>query len=127
MLPWNWAAQRLANAHNYWVATSGPHSSPVWALWRDGAIVFSCGAKSRKARELARNPRVVVHLESGEEVVIVEGKAEPISVDSAVIDEYERKYTFRAEPGEGWYRVAPKRVLAWTEKGFPKSATRFDF
>ena len=39
--------------------------------------------------------------------------------DTAIIDEYERKYTFRAEPGEGWYRVSPKRVLAWTEKGFP--------
>ena len=127
MLPWSWAAQRLANAHNYWIATSGPHASPVWALWREGALVFSCGPRSRKARELARDPRVVVHLESGEEVVIVEGVAEPTSADDGVIEEYERKYAFRAEAGEGWYRVVPKRVLAWTETGYPKSATRFDF
>ncbi|HEY2073813.1 MAG TPA: pyridoxamine 5'-phosphate oxidase family protein [Gaiellaceae bacterium] len=127
MLPWSWAAKRLADAHNYWVATNGPHSSPVWAIWRDEALVFSCGARSRKARALALDPRIVVHLESGDEVVIVEGVAEPTTADDSMIDEYERKYAFRADKGEGWYRVAPKRVLAWTEAGFPGSATRFDF
>jgi len=127
MLPWSWAAERLAAAHNYWIATVGPHASPVWALWRDGAIVFSCGPRSRKARDLARDPRLVVHLESGDEVVIVEGEAEPVTATAEVIDEYERKYAFRADPGEGWYRVVPKRVLAWTERDYPKSATRFDF
>ena len=127
MLPWAWAAERLAKAHNYWVVTSGPHASPVWALWRDGALVFSCGPGSRKARELARDPKIVIHLESGDEVVIVEGEAEATAADAALIDEYERKYNFRAEAGEGWYRVEPMRVLAWTEAGFPKSATRFDF
>ena len=127
MLPWSWAAERLAQAHNYWVAVSGPHASPVWALWRDGGIVFSCGPRSRKARAIARDPNVVVHLESGDEVVIVEGRAEKTEVDDSVIDEYERKYAFRADKGEGWYRVEPKRVLAWTERDFPRNATRFDF
>jgi nitroimidazol reductase NimA-like FMN-containing flavoprotein (pyridoxamine 5'-phosphate oxidase superfamily) len=127
MLPWSWAAERLAQAHNYWVATSGPHASPVWALWRDESIVFSCGPRSRKARAIARNPSVVVHLESGDEVVIVEGRAEKIEVDDSVIDEYERKYAFRADKGEGWYRVVLRRVLAWTEANYPRDATRFDF
>ncbi|MBV8064088.1 MAG: pyridoxamine 5'-phosphate oxidase family protein [Actinobacteria bacterium] len=127
MLPWSWAAERLAQAHNYWIAVNGPHASPVWALWRDGAIVFSCGPRSRKARAIARDPNVVVHLESGDEVVIVEGRAEKTEVDDSVIDEYERKYAFRADKGEGWYRVEPQRVLAWTERDFPRNATRFDF
>jgi hypothetical protein len=127
MLPWSWAAERLAQAHNYWVATVGPHASPVWALWRDGAIVFSVGSRSRKARAIARDPSIVVHLESGDEVVIVEGRAEKVEVDDSVIDEYERKYAFRADKGEGWYRVVPKRVLAWTEAHYPRDATRFDF
>ena len=127
MLPWSWAAERLAKAHNYWVVTDGPHASPVWALWRNGALVFSCSPKSRKGRAIARNPQVVVHLESGAEVVIVEGKVEPAKADASLLDEYERKYNFRADPAEGWYRVEPQRVLAWTEEGYPKSATRFDF
>jgi hypothetical protein len=127
LLPWSWAEERLAGAHNYWVSTAGPHASPVWALWLDDALVFSCGPRSRKARELGRDPRIVVHLESGAEVVIVEGEAEAISADDAVIDAYERKYGFRADPAEGWYRVRPRRVLAWTEADFPRSTTRFDF
>ena len=126
LLPWSWAAERLARAHNYWVATEGPHASPVWALWRDGAILFSCSPSSRKARTIARDPHVVVHLESGAEVVIVEGRAERMKADTSVLDEYERKYSFRAE-AENWFRVEPKRVLAWTEESYPKNATRFDF
>src|SRR5205814_2209208 len=70
MLPWSWAEGRLASAHNYWVATAGPgpHASPVWGLWQGGGFLFSCGQRSRKARDLAQDPRVVVHLESGDEV-----------------------------------------------------------
>jgi len=127
LLPWSWAEERLVSAHNYWIATSGPHASPVWALWRDGAVVFSCSPRSRKARELARDPRVVVHLESGDEVVIVEGEVQRVVADAVLVDEYERKYAHRADPGEGWYRVVPRRVLAWTEPGYPRDATRFDF
>jgi hypothetical protein len=127
MLPWSWAEERLAASRNYWISTVGPHASPVWALWRDGGLVFSCGARSRKARDLARDPRLVVHLESGDDVVIVEGTVERVSATGDVIDEYERKYDFRADPGEGWYRVAPHRAFAWREQDYPRSATRFDF
>lgn len=127
LLAWSWADERLRAAHNYWVATAGPHASPIWGLWRDSALLFSCGRESRKARALARDPRIVVHLESGDEVVIVEGVAEPVSATDADIDAYAEKYDFRADPGEGWYRVVPRRAFAWQEATYPNSATRFDF
>jgi Pyridoxamine 5'-phosphate oxidase len=127
MLPWAWADERLAASRNYWVATVGPHASPVWGLWRGGELLFSCGARSRKARDLARDPRLVVHLESGDEVVIVEGVAEPTAATEGDVEEYERKYDFRPEPGEGWYVVRPGRVLAWREADYQRSVTRFDF
>ena len=129
MLPWAWADERLARSHNYWVATAGPgpHASPVWGLWQSGGFLFSCGARSRKARDLAHDPRLVVHLESGDEVVILEGVAEPVAATEDDVEEYHRKYDYRPEPGEGWYRVAPERVLAWREQDYPRSATRFDF
>jgi hypothetical protein len=69
---------------------------------------------------------VVVHLESGDEVVIVEGEAEGVAAVDALVDEYERKYDFRPDSAERWYRVRPRRVLAWTEAGYPRDATRFD-
>lgn len=127
MLPWTWAEERLAGSRNYWVATVGPHASPVWGLWQDGGLLFSCGRQSRKARALAEDPRIVVHLESGDDVVIVEGAVEPAVATDADVEAYECKYDYRPDPGEGWYRVVPKRALAWREVEYPRSATRYDF
>jgi hypothetical protein len=127
MLPWSWAEERLAAGHNYWVATSGPHASPVWAIWSEGAIVFACGEPSRKARELAKDPRIVVHLESGMEVVIVEGQAERIDVTPELLEAYSAKYGHTEASAGIWFLVPPRRVLAWREDDYPRSATRFDF
>src|SRR4051812_5465671 len=67
-LPWNFAEQRLRRAHNYWVCSTRPdrrpHAAPVWGLWRNGAFYFSTDPASRKARNLAANAAVLVHLES---------------------------------------------------------------
>jgi Pyridoxamine 5'-phosphate oxidase len=127
MLEWAWAEERLVAAHNYWVATAGPHASPVWGLWQDGGFLFSCGSRSRKARALVVDPHIVVHLESGAEVVIVEGVAGSASATERDVEAYEAKYDYRPSAGEGWYRVAPKRAFAWREADYPRSATRFDF
>ena len=99
MLPWRWATERLAAARNYWVATTrpdgSPHSMPVWGVWLDDAFCFGSGSSSAKSRNLAINPKIVVHLESGDETVILEGRAEPV-LDSELerrIDEaYAPKY-----------------------------------
>ena len=72
MLPWSWAEERLVPAHNFWVVTAGPHATPVWGVWRNHTFVFSCSPTSRKARSMAHDPHVVVHLERGDEVVIGE-------------------------------------------------------
>jgi len=128
MVDWNWARERLVAAHNYWASTVSPHASPIWAVWEDDdSLVFSCGSRSRKARDLAEDPRLVVHLESGAEVVIVEGTAERIDPHDELMDTYSRKYG-PTDPGSGlWYRVRPERVFAWREADYPASATRFDF
>ena len=80
LLPWKWAEQRLRKSHNYWITTVKPDGSPhtmvVWGLWMDGAFLFSTGRQSRKARNLAKNPRCVVCTEQAEEAVVVEGVAE---------------------------------------------------
>jgi PPOX class probable F420-dependent enzyme len=134
LLDWTWAAERLASARNYWVVTAAPdgrpHAAPVWALWLDDAVVFSTHPRSRKGRNLGNDPRVVIHLESGDEVVILEGRAEGATPDDRLADEYEAKYGFRPDLGkrrEGWYRVSPAVVYAWLERDYPKTATRFTF
>ncbi len=127
MLPWAWAEERLVPAHNYWVVTAGPHTTPVWGLWRDGSFVFSCSPTSRKARRLAEDPRIVVHLESGEEVVIVEGVADQVEPAPDLLADYAAKYAPVEAIVGNWYVVRPRRAFAWQESTFPKSPTRFEF
>lgn len=134
VLAWSWAEERLEAARNYWIVTAcpdgRPHAMPVWGLWIEGAVVFSTSPESRKGRNLARDPRVVVHLESGDKVVVLEGEVERTSLDDALADAYEAKYAYRPEPGrpEGlWYRLRPRVAYAWLEQDYPRTATRFEF
>jgi len=134
MLTWGWVDERMSASHNYWVATTRPdgrpHVMPVWGVWLNGAFYFGTDRASRKGRNLAANPAVVVHVESGDEAVIVEGTAREISrAELAVVDDsYRRKYGMKLSdaPGDSIYlAVQPKVVFAWREKDFPQSATRW--
>ena len=137
MLAWSWATERLESARNYWVATTRPdgrpHSMPVWGIWLDGAFFFGSGRNSAKSRNLAANPAIVVHLESGDETVILEGLAEPVpdeALEQRVDEVYGAKYDFTPDSSgetDPWFVVRPKRAYAWTESGYPGSATQFDF
>ena len=131
MLPWSWAVERLEAAHNYWIASAsvgrGPAAKPVWGLWREGIFFFNTGERSRTARDLVDDPRVVVHLESGDEVVMLEGSVEVVEGNVEISDAYDAKYSVRIPDGSSWYGVRPRRAFAWREKDYPKSATRFDF
>jgi PPOX class probable F420-dependent enzyme len=131
MLDWSWAEERLTSSRNYWIGTvrpdGSPHAAPVWGLWIDGAVVFSTSPESRKGRNLARDPRVVVHLESGDDVVILEGEIEVIRLEERMADAYEAKYAYRPG-GEGdWFSLRPRVAHAWREVDFPSTATRFSF
>jgi pyridoxine/pyridoxamine 5'-phosphate oxidase len=137
LLPWSFVTERMAAAHNYWVVTSSPngrpHAAPVWGLWLDGRFYFSTDSSSRKGRNLAANPALIVHLESGDEAVILEGVAEPLA-DPALrlrfANDYDTKYAVRPDPAEEStliYGLRPTSVLAWQEKTFPNSATRWHF
>lgn len=130
MLDWSWAEARLAAGRNYWIGTSSengaPAAAPVWGVWHDGAVWFGTSPASRKGRNLAHDPRVVIHLESGDEVVILHGEVERVPLEDAVADAYEAKYDHRLEVPE-FLRLRPRRALAWTEADFPRTATRFDF
>jgi hypothetical protein len=130
MLGWSWAEERLVASRNYWIVTAGddgaPSAAPVWGVWAEGAVYFGTNPRSRKGQNLARDPRVVVHLESGDEVVILQGKVEIHEVDDSVLDGYEAKYGYRP-PSRRLFGLRPRRALAWLEADYPKTATRFDF
>src|SRR6476661_1027729 len=118
MLPWNWATERLETARNYWISTTRPdgrpHSMPVWGIWLDGTFFFGSGRNSAKSRNLAANPAIVVHLESGDEL------------ERRIDEVYGTKYDFTPDSSsesDPWFVVRPKRAYAWTERSYPSSAT----
>lgn len=137
-LPFSHAEQRLTKSKNYWICTSRPdgrpHSIPVWGFWIDGAVCFGTATSSRKARNLSHNPAVSIHLDSGDDVVILEGTAVEVDLtdratlkklDAASRAKYKMPMTIL--PGSVVYSVRPRVVLAWTEKDFPHNATRWEF
>ncbi len=98
-LDWVWADVRLERCRNYWVATvderNRPHATPVWGLWDSRAqrFWFSCSPQSLKARNLARNPHVVVAADDSVEVVSLEGRARAVpGGDRRVAERYAAKY-----------------------------------
>jgi hypothetical protein len=131
-IAWEEISDQLRRARNYWLCTASPrgrpHAAPVWGLWEDDRFIFSTDARSRKAADLKNNPHVVVHLESGDEVVMVEGRARPL-VDRKQLSSlgrmYRKKYGFPLDSGQT-VQVVPTRILAWSEADFPSSATRWE-
>lgn len=137
-LPFRHAETRLAQSKNYWICTSRPdgrpHSIPVWGFFIDGAFYFGTARSSRKARNLAANAALSVHLDSGDDVVILEGVAVEVDlsdkstfkkVDAASRIKY--KMPLMVVPESVLYCVRPRVVLAWTENDFPNNATRWQF
>jgi len=139
------------NRHTCWLATINPDGSPhvtgVGALWVDGSFWFETGERSRKGRNLARDPRCTLSVATDEFDLVVEGEAhrvtDPATVEAmanrwsaegwpARVDETGTALTAEySAPSAGpppWvvYRLTPRRgtALATVEPG---GATRWSF
>lgn len=136
-LPWSRAVERLIASRNYWVCTTRadgrPHAAPVWGLWLEDAVWFSTSRASQKARNLARQPTAVIHLESGDEAVILEGEAIEVRDRDALerfADAYETKYAHRpdsADESAPVFTLRPRVAQTWEERDFLGTATRWVF
>jgi PPOX class probable F420-dependent enzyme len=140
-IPTAWAEVRLRleQARNYWIVThrpdGRPHAAPVWGVWMDGRVCFSTSPDAVKARNLVADPRVVVHLDSADNVVILEGTAAPLDgADLGRADElYTAKYVVPRTgerigigTGPAW-AVTPALGHTWSEVVFPETMTRWRF
>jgi hypothetical protein len=140
LLPWSWAEQRLLGSRNYWVASrwpdGRPHAMPVWGVWDDGSFWFSSSRRSRKARNLAADPRCVVTTENAVEPVVVEGTAEVITDTQALTRmlalenaKYSTDYSIELlDPAvNATIRVRPRWAFGLAEGDFTGSPTRWVF
>jgi hypothetical protein len=140
-VPWSHVQQRMTTAHNYWICTTRPdgrpHATPVWGLWLDDTFFFDGSPETTRCRNIAANPAISVHLESADDVVIIEGEAQQLtapdlSLRERLAVEYGKKYAAHGyEPGpETWehgglYVLTARKALAWTS--FAKDPTRWTF
>jgi hypothetical protein len=136
LLPWARVVEWLEAARNYWVCTTRPdgrpHAKPVWGLWMDGALLFSTDPASATGRNLAAGSALIAHLESGDDVAILEGDVEyPTEQDllTRFADAYEAKYGIRVDVSSSATPIIglrPTKVLSWEESDYPETATRWD-
>jgi len=134
ILPWKWAQDRLSKSRQYWIATTRPDGSPhvmvIWGLLLKDGFYFSTGRNSRKARNLARNPRCVICSDNAAEAVIVEGVVELLNPEELkpIFADYKKKYNYDVGGmGEPFYRVQPRVAFGLLEKKFTGTATRWMF
>jgi hypothetical protein len=140
LLPWPEVERRLTVSHDYWCATvcpdGRPHVMPVWGVWLDGRLWFSSGLRSRKARNLAADPRCTLTTDDARDPAVLEGIAERVTRPdgiAAFADAVNAKYgggvtvEFLDPAVNGSYAVRPVRVFALSEADFAGSPTRWTF
>jgi PPOX class probable F420-dependent enzyme len=127
-IPWGKIDKNLMSFRSIWISTTRPdgrpHAAPLWYWWDGASIYFITGRSTQKARNLARQPWTIVHAGDGDDVIILEGKAEIVAdreeqerVNAAYMEKY-------VDPGSGaratifnegddLYRVKVRHVMAW--------------
>jgi PPOX class probable F420-dependent enzyme len=140
LIPWAEAERRLSVSHDYLVATvrpdGRPHVMPVWGVWLDGRVWFSSGLRSRKARDLAADPRCTLTTDDAQDPVVVEGSAvqvtDPAGI-AAFLEAMNAKYDagmtvdFLDPAVNGSFAVRPERAFALSHDDFVGSPTRWRF
>ena len=140
LIAWTEAERRLTVAHDYWCATvrpdGAPHVMPVWAVWLDRRLWFSSGLRSRKARNLAADPRCTLTTDDARNPVVLDGvvarivEPEPIGAFVAAVNaKYDAGVTadFQDPAVNGTFAVTPRRVIAVSDGDFTGSPTRWTF
>jgi pyridoxine/pyridoxamine 5'-phosphate oxidase len=140
LIPWAEAERRLSDSHDYWCATvrpdGRPHVMPVWGVWLDGGVWFSSGLRSRKARDLAVEPRCTLTTDDAQNPVVVDGVARQVTDTAGIaafLDAMNAKYhagmtvEFLDPQVNGTFAVRPERAFGITHDDFTGSPTRWTF
>ena len=161
IIPWEKVQKRLQqkisqapktggpDRHTAWLATTNPdrkpHVMPVGILYIDDVFYFTSGPKTRKARNIARNPNSVISIATHDFDLVVEGSATKV-VDTShlqrIADAFKKegweptvvkggltaKYSAPSAGPPPWnvYEVKPETIFALGTAD-PYGATRWNF
>jgi hypothetical protein len=109
----------------------------VWGVVIDDVLYLYSERRTLKSRNLAADPRVLVHLENAEDVVIVRGTAEDIGTPAEVpavvaglsakyTGEEDKQYLPAADPDfDVVYAIRPQSAKMWRLKDYEGSQRRW--
>ncbi|MCD5350130.1 pyridoxamine 5'-phosphate oxidase family protein [Kineosporia mesophila] len=107
---------RLQHEQGAWLCTlrpdGSPHVTPVWFVHLEGCWWIGSRATNVKVRNVQADPRVVLTLESIDEPVVAEGRAQVAQADEfpeAVVEAFQIKYGWNPATVDG--SEAPRVLL----------------
>jgi hypothetical protein len=112
-------------------ATGLPHTSALWFVWDGAALWLYSLVRSQRWANLARDPRISVLVDTGEDYSELRGVqltgsvqrvgeaprlGEPVPELNAVETQYAAKYgqgTFEPDGAHAWLQLTPAKVVSW--------------
>lgn len=147
---WERGEAALIAAEMYWISTmtpeGAPHTTPLIAVWFEGALHFCTGADERKGRNLAANQRLTLTTGTNRYAegldVVVEATAAVVEDDEtlhrlaeAYVEKYGEVWRFAVRDGgfthgEGSvavvYRAEPRTAFGFAKGTFGQTRWRFE-
>src|ERR1043165_5421725 len=129
---WSDLTEQIRASRNYWICSvspdGSPHALPVWGVWFEDGLYFVTKRASKKGRNLFANPKVAIHLESGDDVIancrVVE-VTDPLqlaNVAAAYADKYNGDQIL--PDIEVVFQLIPRFAFTWLEQNYHETATR---
>lgn len=114
------------------VGPAGPHATPLWFVWVEGALWLYSLSRSQRWADLERDPRVAVVVDAGHDYLELRGVELCGSVEvvgevprtgadvpalAAAEQAFAEKYAGGGEMGHdgrhGWLRLVPETTRSW--------------
>jgi Pyridoxamine 5'-phosphate oxidase len=113
------------------VGSTGPHATPLWFVWQDGALWLTSLSRSQRWTDLQNDPRIAVVVDAGEDYgelrgVELRGRVEVVGEvprtgepvpeldgpEQAFADKYSGGTVVR-DGRHAWLRLVPEKITSW--------------
>lgn len=137
-ITWGHVNDKLAGEKVYWISTASlqgrPHAAPVWGIWKANSFFFETAPNSTKGRNLLKNQSIVVHVQDGNDTVILEGSARR-EKRAERLNQLRKDYTKKYQYTPDWsnqlnqiiFAVEPRIIHAWKAPRMHRSLVKFIF
>lgn len=114
------------------VSASGPHATPLWFLWHEGALWLYSLSRSQRWTDLERDPRIAVVVDAGHDYLELRGvelagsvsvvgevprTGEPHEELAPVEKAFAAKYfgldELPQDGRHGWLKLVPETTRSW--------------